>query len=183
MAGSSPATVVPAKQILLGVIGRPHGVRGLVRVTSYADDLAAYGALSDAKGRRFVLRWRGDGVAEMAELIDGAEVRVADRSSAEKLTNTRLYIDRTQLPEPGEEEFYLADLIGLAAFAADGARLGTIAAVHDYGAGASLEIHQASAQPLLVPFTRACVPEVDVISGRVVIEPPVPVEVGEVAET
>ena len=67
----------------MGVIGRPHGVRGLVRVTSYADDLTAYGPLSDAKGRRFVLRWRGEGVAEIAEMVAGGEVKVADRTAAE----------------------------------------------------------------------------------------------------
>ena len=107
--------MVPESRILMGVIGRPHGVRGLVRVTSYADDLTAYGPLSDAQGRRFVLRWRGEGVAEIAEMVGGAEVKVADRTAAERLTNTRLYVDRAQLPEPEEDEFYLADLIGLAA--------------------------------------------------------------------
>ena len=76
---------MPENRILMGVIGRPHGVRGLVRVTSYSDDLTAYGPLSDPKGRRFVLRWRGEGVAEIAELADGTEVKVADRSTAEKL--------------------------------------------------------------------------------------------------
>ena len=76
------------------------------------------------------------------------------------------------LPEPEEDEFYLADLIGLAAFDCDGARLGTVGAVHDYGAGASLEIEREGAQPLLVPFTRACVPQVDIAGGRVVIELP-----------
>ena len=81
-------------RILMGVIGRPHGVRGLVHVTSYAEDLTAYGPLTDAKGRQFVLRWRGEGVAEIAELADGAEVKVADRTAAEKLTNTRLFVDR-----------------------------------------------------------------------------------------
>src|SRR5580704_1368721 len=135
MAGSSPATWVPKSRILMGVIGRPHGVRGLVRVTSYADDLTAYGPLSDAQGRGYVLRSRGEGVAEVAELVGGGELKVADRTGAEKLTNTRLYVDRAQLPEPEEDEFYLADLIGLHAFDADGVRLGTISAVHDYGAG------------------------------------------------
>ena len=129
-------------RILMGVIGRPHGVRGLVRVTSYADDLTAYGPLSDAQGRRYVLRSRGEGVAEVAELVGGAEVKVADRTAAEKLTNTRLYVDRAQLPEPEEDEFYLADLIGLAAVDGDGAELGIVSAVHDYGAGASLEIER-----------------------------------------
>src|SRR5579875_3413463 len=103
--------------ILLGQIGRPHGVRGLVHVTSHTAepaDLAAYGPLVDDRGRRWRLRWRGEGIAE---LIDDATGKgLPDRSAAEKLVNTRLYIERERLPAPDEEEFYLADLVGLAAF-------------------------------------------------------------------
>jgi 16S rRNA processing protein RimM len=163
---------LPESRILMGVIGRPHGVRGWVRVTSYAEDLTAYGPLSDAKGRRFVLRPRGDGVAEVAELVDGAEVKVGDRTAAETLTNTRLYVERERLPEPEDDEFYLADLIGLIACDAAGAAIGTVAAVHDYGAGTSLEIARENAPPLLVPFTRASVPEVDVAGGSLTVMPP-----------
>ena len=119
-----------------------------------------------------VLRWRGEGVAEIAEVVGGAEVKVADRAAAEKLTNTRLYVDRAQLPEPEDDEFYLADLIGLAAVDADGAPLGTVGAVHDYGAGASLEIDAGTRPPLLVPFTAGRVPAVDLAAQRVVVEPP-----------
>jgi 16S rRNA processing protein RimM len=116
------------------------------------------------------LRWRGAGIAEIAELIDGNEAKVADRTAAERLINVRLYVDRAQLPEPEEDEFYLADLIGLAAFDASGAQLGRITAVHDYGAGASLEI--AGEMSAIVPFTRACVPEVNVDAGRVTVALP-----------
>jgi 16S rRNA processing protein RimM len=163
---------VPESRILMGVIGRPHGVRGWVRITSYGEDLTVYGPLSDAKGRRFVLRSRGAGVAEVAELVEGAEVKLADRAAAEKLTNTRLYVERERLPEPEPDEFYLADLVGLAACDAAGAGFGTVTAVHDYGAGVSLEIGREGVPPLLVPFTRAAVPEVDVAQGRVVVAPP-----------
>ena len=166
---------MPQHRILLGVIGRPHGVRGLVRVTSHtADpaDLTAYGPLSDDKGRRFLLRWRGEGVAEVEEQTGGAAVKLGDRAAAEKLTNTRLYVDRAQLPEPGPEEYYLADLLGLSAVDLAGQVLGTVGAVHDYGAGPSLEIVADGAPPLLVPFTRAAVPVVDIAGGRVVIDPP-----------
>jgi 16S rRNA processing protein RimM len=172
---------MPEQRILLGVIGRPHGVRGLVRVTSHtADpaDLTAYGPLSDDKGRRFVLRWRGKGVAELEAQVGGAAVKIADRTAAEKLTNTRLYVDRVQLPEPDADEFYLADLIGMAATDAAGRVLGKVAMVHDYGAGASLEIVRDGASPVLVPFTRAAVPEVDVARGRVTVVPPDAVEWG-----
>jgi 16S rRNA processing protein RimM len=171
---------VPEHRILLGVIGRPHGVRGLVRVTSHTADpaaLAAYGPLSDDRGRCFVLHWRGAGLAEVEELVGGLAVKVTDRTAAEKLTNTRLFIDRAHLPEPEEEEFYLADLIGLTAMDVDGRMLGRVGAVHDYGAGASLEIVRDGAPPLLVPFTRAAVPEVDIAAGRVSVD--LPHEVGE----
>ena len=161
---------MPESRILLGVIGRPHGVRGQVRVTSYADDMTAYGALSDERGRPFVLRMRGEGVAEIAEVVGGVEVKVADRTAAEKLVNTRLYVERAQLPEPEADEYYLADLIGLAAVDAKGAALGRVCAVHDYGAGASLEIE--GVKPLIVPFSQACVPKVDVAAGRVTVVAP-----------
>ena len=154
----------------MGVVGRPHGVRGLLRVHSYtADpaDLPDYGPFDDGRGRRFSLRWRGEGIAEVSEIIDGRKVPVADRSGAEKLVNLALYADRDRLPPAGTDEFYLADLIGLQAVGSDGTPLGRVEAVHDYGAGASLEISS-----LLVPFTRACVPDVDLAAGRVTVVPP-----------
>ncbi len=160
----------------MGVVGRPHGVRGLLRVHSYAADpasLTGYGPLSDGAGRRFALSWRGEGVAALALLDGDRPVPVADRAAAERLVNTRLYVERDRLPPPEDaDEFYLADLIGLRAEAPDGAPLGTVATVHDYGAGASLEIARDAGQPLLVPFTRACVPEVDPDAGRLVVVPP-----------
>ena len=173
------------RRILMGVVGRPHGVRGLVRVTCYAADpasLAVYGPLSDDQGRRFALSWRGAGVASVAELVDGRSVAARDRAAAERFTNTRLYVERDRLPPPNDGEFYLADLIGLAAVDAGGTALGTVATVHDYGAGASLEIARPAGTPLLVPFTRACVPEVDPDAGRVVVTPPAEIVVPGEAE-
>jgi 16S rRNA processing protein RimM len=164
-----------APRILLGVIGRPHGVRGLLHVVSHTADpesLAGYGPLEDDSGRRFVLRWKGAGVAAIAQVIDGREVPVADRDSAARLTNTRLHIDRDRLPAPEEDEFYLADLLGLAVRDAGGARLGTVGQVHDYGGGVSLEIVRDPAPPLLVPFTRAAVPVVDIVAGCLTVVPP-----------
>ena len=162
------------RRILLGVIGRPHGVRGLVHVVSHtADpaDLTAYGPLADAQGRLFALRWRGDGVAEVSVHSDGREERISDRDAAARLTRTELFIDRDRLPAADEGEFYIADLVGLAAYDQAGTPLGTITAVHDYGAGASLEITRGSTL-LVVPFTRAVVPVVDIAAGRMVVVPP-----------
>jgi 16S rRNA processing protein RimM len=166
---------LPDQRILLGVIGRPHGVRGLLHVVSHTEDpasLTEYGPLDDGAGRRFVLRWRTDGVAAVAELVDGREVPVADRDAAARLTNTRLYTDRASLPATDADEFYLADLLGLPARDSAGALLGTVAQVHDYGAGVSLEIARPGAPALLVPFTRAAVPVVDIEAGRITIVPP-----------
>ena len=161
----------------MGVIGRPHGVRGLVHVQSYTaapDALAAYAPLHDDKGRRWSVAWRGDGVAE---LRDGEGRALPDRSAAEALTNLRLYVDRTQLPPPDEDEFYLADLVGMEARDAEGTPLGRVALVHDYGAGASLELARDGGQPpLIVPFTRASVPDVDVAARRVTVVPPAEVD-------
>ena len=166
---------MPERRIQLGVIGRAHGVRGLVRVASHTADpaaLTAYGPLHDDRGRTFTLRWKGDGIAEVSEIVGGVAVKVADRSTAEKLTNTRLFVDHSALPPAEEDEFYLADLIGLAAVDASGAPVGTVAAVHDYGAGASLEIERQGAAQLVLPFTRICVPTVDIAAGRIVVAPP-----------
>jgi 16S rRNA processing protein RimM len=160
------------------VIGRPHGVRGLVHVTSYtADpaDLTAYGALADDAGRAWSLVWRG--APGVAELRDAQGNPLKDRSAAEKLVNTRLYIERDRLPAPADDEFYLADLVGLTALA-NGAELGRVTAVHDYGAGASLEI-AGQGMPMIIPFTQACVPEIDLAAGRLVINPPAEIAVPE----
>ena len=154
----------------MGVVGRPHGVRGLMHVHSYtADpaDLPGYSPFHDGRGRQWTLRWLREGVAEMSELVEGRAIRVTDREGAERLVNLKLYADRERLPPPQEEEFYLSDLIGLEAVGPGGAALGRVQAVHDYGAGASLEIG-----PLIVPFTRDAVPQIDLAAGRVTIVPP-----------
>jgi 16S rRNA processing protein RimM len=163
---------MPERRILMGVVGRPHGVRGLVHVHSYtADpaDLSNYGALFDDKGQSWSVRWRSAGIAE---LRDASGKPLADRNAAEALVNLRLHIDRDRLPAPDEEEYYLADLVGLAARDEAGQEIGQVALVHDYGAGASLEISRPNAAPLLVPFTRWAVPLVDIAGGFITIVPP-----------
>jgi 16S rRNA processing protein RimM len=179
-----PDSQMPLGRIQLGVIGRPHGVRGLVKVTSHTvqpADLTNYGPLSDAEGRMYALRWRADGIAEVSRMIDGEAIKVTDRAQAEKLTNTKLFVDRSALPPADAEEYYLADLIGLAAVDPAGRAFGTVSIVHDYGAGASFEI-VSSAAPLLIPFTAACVPIVDIAAGRVVVVIPDEVVVPPAAE-
>ena len=167
---------MPEERILMGVIGRPHGVRGLVHVQSYTadpDDLADYGVLSDDRGRSFKLVWEREGIARLFQRVDGRDVPVYDRDAAVALTNTRLYVPRSALPPADEDEYYLTDLIGLTAEDRAGRVLGKVALVHDYGAGTSLEIKPASgALALIIPFTARAVPVVDVPGGRIVIDPP-----------
>ena len=161
--------------ILMGVIGKPHGVRGQVRVNVFAEDpeILETHMLASRAGQRFTLRWAHEKVAHLSEITPHGPRPITDRNEAATLTNTELFIPRAALPAPEEEEFYLADLIGLAARDADGAEIGTIANVLDYGAGASLEIAPGGT---LLPFTRACVPVVDIQGGFVVVMPPTEVE-------
>ncbi|WP_158932403.1 ribosome maturation factor RimM [Acidisphaera sp. S103] len=176
---------MPDSRIQLGVIGRAHGVRGLVKITSHtADpaDLTAYGPLSDAEGRLLTLRWKADGIAEVTRHIDGVPVKVTDRAQAEKLTNTKLFVDRSALPPADDDEYYLTDLIGLSVVDPSGRALGVVSVVHDYGAGASLEV-AAPGVPLIVPFTAACVPTVDIAGGRLVVVAPDEIIVAEDAGT
>jgi 16S rRNA processing protein RimM len=156
-----------SRSVLIAELGRAHGVRGLLRYRSFGErEITAYNPLHDAAGRAFVLRPHG---ADLVA-VDG----IADRDAAERLTGTKLFVPRERLPPPDEDEFYLADLVGLAAVTADGASLGRVLAVDDHGAGAFLTL--SGPPERLVPFTRACVPVVDVAGGRVVVEPPAETE-------
>jgi 16S rRNA processing protein RimM len=160
------------KRVLMGVITGAHGVRGLVRVKSFTAepaDLAAYGPLEDGQGeRRFPLELAGAVKGVLLARVPG----VADRNAAERLKGTRLYLARAALPDPGVEEYYHADLLGLAVVLEDGSPFGTVKAVHDFGAGDSLEIERADGSVVLVPFTSATMPVVDIKAGRLVLAPP-----------
>jgi 16S rRNA processing protein RimM len=100
-------------------------------------------------------------------------VGVDDRNTAERLTNVRLYVPRERLPAAEADEFYHADLIGLAAVSRDGQMLGSVTAVHDFGAGPMLELRiEGARDTVLLPFTETAVPEIDFAGGRIVIDPP-----------
>ncbi len=163
---------MPAERVCVGVITGAHGVRGAVRIRSFTErpaDVAAYGPVSDEGGRRsFRLRVTGEKKGAVVAEIPGVE----DRAAAEALKGLRLYVPRTALPEPEEEEYYHADLIGLAVELTDGTPLGEVAAVHDFGAGAVIEVERPRQGPVVVPFTRQVVPVVDVGGGRLVVDPP-----------
>ncbi len=141
--------------------------------TERPEDIASYGPLEDEAGERsFVLGLRGRRPGGAGHLI-GAVEGITGRAAAETLRGVRLYADRARLPPPGEDEFYHADLLGLAAVDGAGASRGRIVAILPSGGGAVLEIDPGGGEEaLLVPFARAHVPVVDIAAGRVVIEPP-----------
>lgn len=161
-----------AERVCLGRIGAPHGVRGLVRVQTFTDnpeDLLAWGPLTDADGkRRFELEIAGRSKDRLLARIAG----VADRDAAGALRGVELYVERSALPAPGDEEYYQADLIGLTAADKAGRSLGTVRAVHDFGAGPVLELAPEEGPTTMVPFNRAVVPGVDIAGGRLLIDAP-----------
>lgn len=164
-------------RICLGAIAGAHGVRGLVKIKSFTEepaDLTAYGPLGDETGDcSFEIAVTGQAKGLLLARIEG----VADRDAAQALRGVRLYVDRAALPVPAKvEEFYQADLIGLAAEDPQGRPLGRIAAVENYGAGDYLEIVPPEGETLLVPFTKAAVPLIDIEAGRVVVAPPEEIE-------
>ncbi|MGH7047487.1 MAG: ribosome maturation factor RimM [Stellaceae bacterium] len=160
------------RQVCVGIVTGPHGVGGAVRIKSFTqnpEDITAYGPLADETGaRRFELRLVGAAKGVLIARLGGVE----DRNRAEALRGQHLYLPRAALPQPACEEYYHADLIGLEAVLGDGTRLGRVRAIHDFGAGDTLEIDRENAPPAMVPFTRAIVPLVDLEAGRLVLEPP-----------
>jgi 16S rRNA processing protein RimM len=170
IAAGDPA--VASQRVCVGVVTGAHGVRGAVRIKSFTDrpeDIARYGPLQDETG---VGRYAVEVIGAAKGVLLARLSNVVDRNRAEALRGARLYLPREALPPPGEEEYYHADLIGLRAEFADGAPIGRVRAVHDFGAGDTLEIERPGAAPVMAPFTRAVVPVVDIAGGRLVIDPP-----------
>jgi 16S rRNA processing protein RimM len=161
------------RRILLGRIADAHGICGEVLIHSYAampEDIGSYGPLMDAAGARSfeVESARATPKGVVARLRG-----VADRTAAEALKGTELYIDRDKLPAAAEDEFYHTDLIGLDAVDPEGKAIGRIVAVQNFGAGDLLEIRRAgSGRTEFVPFTDATVPSIDMQTRRAVIVPP-----------
>ena len=170
-------------KVLVARFGAAHGVRGEVKLWSFTEDplaVADYGPLESKDGtRQFVIAALRPAKDFLIARVEG----VADRNAAEALRNVELYLPRERLPAIDEDDtWYYADLVGLAAVAPDGASLGTVAAVHNFGAGDIVEIAPAGGgKTLLLPFTEAVVPEVDIKARRMVVVLPEEIEarVGE----
>ena len=160
----------PENPVQMAVIGAPHGIKGELRVKTYTSDpmaLGDYGPLFTADGRQF-------DIADIRPAKNVVVVRfrqVTGREAAESLNGVALFVDRAQLPDDLEDdEFYHADLIGLAVRGGDNEMLGRIVAFHDFGGGDIMEIERSSGGTVLIPFTREAVPTVDLKAGSVRVD-------------
>src|ERR1700744_3134799 len=159
-------------QICVARIGAAHGVRGQVKLWTFTEDPFAvkeYGPLSTKDGSR---QFEVTHVREAKHHLVAALKGVATRNDAERLNGIELYVSRDKLPATEDDEYYHADLIGLAAVTAADEPLGRVIAIHNFGAGDIIEIAPPKGATMLLPFTNAVVPTVDIAGGRVVIELP-----------
>ena len=165
-----------AALICVAKIGAAHGVRGEVKLWPFTEDPLAvtrYGPLSTRDGAREfeVVRAR-----EAKGFLVASLKGISSRNEAEALNGLELYVPRERLPAPDEDEYYHADLIGLAAVTLSGEPLGRVVAIHNFGAGDIVEIAPPKGPTLMLPFSNAVVPTVDIAGGRMVVVPPTEIE-------
>jgi 16S rRNA processing protein RimM len=162
-----------AGRVCVGAIAGAFGVHGEVRLKSFTavpEDVAAYGPLETEDGtRRFDVTLTGQANKALVARLSGID----SKEAADALRGTRLHVDRARLPEPEEDEFYHADLVGLEVVDTGGAALGRVTAVLNHGASDLLEIRApGQSATVLLPFTADDVPTVDLAAGRIVADPP-----------
>lgn len=157
-------------RICVGAIAGAFGVHGEVRLKSFCSDpadIATYSPLTSEDGtRRFEVSLTREVTGALGARIKG----ITTKEDADALRGVTLWAPRSALPALPDDEFYHADLIGLEVVDTGGQILGRVKAIHDHGAGDILEV--TGPQPLLLPFTRAIVPTVDLAAGRIVADPP-----------
>jgi 16S rRNA processing protein RimM len=158
-------------RIRVARIGAAHGVRGEVKLWSFTQDpaaFAAYGPLETADGAR---HFKIEALRAAKDHFVARIAGVADRDAAETLRNVDLFVPRERLPPIEEADtFYHADLVGLAVVSADGAQVGTVRALHNFGAGDIIEIAPlGSGEPMMLPFNETTVPKVDLPAGKIVV--------------
>ena len=163
-------------QVCVARIGAAHGVRGAVKLWTFTEDpfaVTRYGPLATGDGTRcFEVANAREGKGHLVATLKG----VTTRNEAERLNGIELYVAREKLPVTDDDEYYHADLIGLAAVTTADAPLGKVIAIHNFGAGDIIEIAPSKGATMLLPFTNAVVPSVDIAGGRVVIELPSEIE-------
>ncbi|MBP0579601.1 ribosome maturation factor RimM [Labrys sp. LIt4] len=173
----------PQNLVVLGVFGAAHGLKGEIRLKSYTEEplaIANYGPLLTKSGRQIKLASLRQAKDVLIARVEG----VSDRTGAEQLVNLQLFVARDALGMPeDEDEFFHADLIGLVARDEDGNRIGTVTGLFDFGAGDIIEVTpddakkapegakeaSGSAKPLLLPFTKAVIPVIDIKAGHIVV--------------
>jgi 16S rRNA processing protein RimM len=172
-----------AAPICVARIGAAHGVRGAVKLWTFTEDPLAvkrYGPLATKDGaRRFEVASAREAKGHLVATLKG----VTTREEAERLNGVELYVARDKLPATDDDEYYYADLIGLAAVTTADEPLGRVVAIHNFGAGDIIEIAPPHGPTLLLPFTNAVVPKVDLAGGRAVIELPDEIEGDELGRT
>lgn len=162
-----------SKRVCVGAVAGAFGVRGEVRLKSFTADpeaIASYGAVEteDAK-QTYDIKLTRPVKGGFAAKLSG----VVTKEAADALRGTRLYVDRAKLPDPDDDEYYHADLIGLAVHDTGGELIGHVKAVLNHGASDLLELRLPSGpKTVLLPFTLAAVPTVDIKAGRIVADPP-----------
>ncbi|HEY0852207.1 MAG TPA: ribosome maturation factor RimM [Bradyrhizobium sp.] len=165
-----------AAPVCVARIGAAHGVRGAVKLWTFTEDplaVQSYGPLMTKDGaRQFEIANAREANDHLVATFKG----IATRNDAEKLNGIELYVPREKLPAIDDDEYYHADLIGLAAVNAADEPLGRVVAIHNFGAGDIIEIAPPKGATILLPFTNAVVPTVDIAGGRVVIDLPQEIE-------
>lgn len=162
----------PSRTVLMAAVIGAQGLKGELRVKTFAEQvvaLARYRDMHTTDGRRYTITAAretkpGEAVIALAE--------VTDRAGAEALKGTQLYVDRAALPATDADEFYHADLVGLRAEDVEDRVLGTVKAVHNFGASDVLEIAEPNGDSLLLAFTKETVPLIEIDKGRIVVAPP-----------
>lgn len=158
--------------VLMAVVGAPHGVRGEVRAKTFTDDpkaLRKLGPLQDESGKSYEVQ----SVRPAKNVVVMRLSDVDTREAAELLKGTSLYVARDRLPNDAlqDDEFYQTDLVGLEVRERNGKVHGTIQAVHNFGGGDILEIAEAKKRSVMIPFSEAAVPEIDIESGFILVDP------------
>ncbi len=160
------------KLICVGAVMGAFGVRGEVRLKSFCADPAAietYSPLVTESGESYEVKLVRSVKGGFGARLSG----VQDKESADALRGTRLYARRADLPNLPDDEYYHSDLIGLEVLDTGGAKLGKVTAVQDFGAGDLLEIAgKGLKEAVMLPFTLANVPTIDLASGKIIADPP-----------
>ncbi|MGB6228870.1 MAG: ribosome maturation factor RimM [Litorimonas sp.] len=157
------------KLTCVAAIAGAHGVHGNIKVKSFTDDPAAFAAYGPLLNEAGVHLFTPKTARPVGKFFSLAVTEKLTREQVEAMKSTKLFVPRDALPEPEEEEFYYSDLIGLVVDNQNGERVGTVQAVHEFGAGDTLEIKPPSGPSFYHPFTQHHAPSVDLAARRIVI--------------